>query len=264
MKRLILKHTLALAAALGLICGWLAVEATAQVYLSYASGSEMLLVIGTASKSGVTAALQNYPGRTLVVYDTAGKTATAEIKAWEGGATSLGTEILADTGFDAPGSWTPQAGWAVSGSSAAATAADASCYQTKSVTYKSLVRAVFTVTNYSAGSVLVGIGHGGAGQTDGTPRNSTGTFEQYLTSMEPTVPDSVALRGSGFTGVCDDFSIKQVTSPGSNGVRLGPVTMESGFAPNSIGYWQIQAPPSDPRGTERLKGNAVVFDSRYQ
>jgi hypothetical protein len=123
----------------------------------------------------------------------------------------------------------------------------------------------YNIERYPGGLIL---GYSGATRyfIDGTDRNAiTGiaknswVWPSYMDRLL-VVYDSSGKRAdatitSYTTGGCT------ATSPGSNGVRLGPVTVESGFAPNSISYWQIKRPP-DRRESLRSRGWKTLFDSR--
>lgn len=120
------------------------------------------------------------------------------------GGGGLGSEKVTDGAFPAAINWTFGAGWAFDGANfeADATTSNADLEQDVTAVAGESYKVVFTVKNYSVGSVLPGVG--GA---VGTAVSANGTYTQYIIA---TGTGNLKFTGTGFTGSIDDVSVKKV------------------------------------------------------
>ncbi|MBW2036428.1 MAG: hypothetical protein JRI41_02950 [Deltaproteobacteria bacterium] len=120
------------------------------------------------------------------------------------GGGGLSAEKVTDGVFAGAGDWTWGAGWAHDGGSseADATASNADLEQDVTAVAGESYKLVFTVKNYSAGSVLPKLGG-----TDGTSVSADATYTQYIHSI---TTGNLIFDATGFTGSIDDVSVKKV------------------------------------------------------
>lgn len=104
--------------------------------------------------------------------------------------------VVNNGGFDSDTAWTKQAGWAISGGKAVATATTGNIYQ-DCLEAGEDYEITFTVSDYSSGSVRALIlGDGG------TPRTANGTYTETLSCAADT---NLYIDGfSSFTGKIDN------------------------------------------------------------
>jgi hypothetical protein len=120
----------------------------------------------------------------------------------------LGPELVTDGGFDNAANWTADAGWSVTGSNGVASATNGFLWQpdaTGGVVAGHTYRIVFTVSSYTSGSINFYLGNSVA--VTGTARTAPGTYSQDVTAVDGL---NFGLKGAGFTGSVDSFSVKEV------------------------------------------------------
>ena len=120
----------------------------------------------------------------------------------------IGSELVANGGFDTDSGWTKGTGWSISGGKAI-------CDGTIGFIFQSLVgtttneafKITYTISNYISGSVAVGFGSG-LNQPLGTQRNADGTYTEYLTKSSTST--SFGFKSASFIGSIDNVSVKEV------------------------------------------------------
>ena len=118
----------------------------------------------------------------------------------------LGSEIVVNGSFSSGASWTPQAGWAISGGSANATATSGFLYQISApIVSNAYFEFTFTVSNYVSGTVQP---YFGASVTYGTAVSGNGTYTQRFGPGPNN--NELGFKGNSFTGSIDNVSVKQV------------------------------------------------------
>jgi len=119
----------------------------------------------------------------------------------------LGPEIVVNGSFSSGASWTPQAGWAISGGSANATATSGFLYQVSApIVSNAYFEFTFTVSNYVSGTVQPYLG---AIVTYGTAVSGNGTYTQRFGPGPNN--NELGFKGNSFTGSIDNVSVKLVT-----------------------------------------------------
>jgi hypothetical protein len=115
-----------------------------------------------------------------------------------------GTDKVTDGIFAADTEWTWGAGWAhdATNDEADATASDADLEQDVSASPNETYKVVWTVSNYSAGSVTAQVGG-----VDGTAVSANGTNTEYI---KTTGIGNLKFQATGFTGTVDTVSVKRV------------------------------------------------------
>jgi hypothetical protein len=126
--------------------------------------------------------------------------------------------------FDADTDWTKGAGWTIGSGVASASSATSGLYQALSLTVGAIYAITFTVSTLSAGSVKPQII--GGTTVNGTSRNSTGTYTEYLVVAEGNI--GIQLVGASFTGTVDNVSV--FTSDGTDVIH----TMPQGWKPKDF------------------------------
>jgi hypothetical protein len=242
MKRFLLKHTLALAAILSLLCGWLVVEATAANRYINNVASSAFFIDDTMTSSGAYD-WSTYYGYRIVVSDNAGKQAVGYVGSKGSGVSTFGSELLVNGDCSADNF--------TKGPGATYDAANQEYDINSSYIYQSvktigvLYKFGFTVKNYNSGYAFASTSNGA--QT-GSALTANGSLVGYGTGM---YNDRVYFFGDGFVGSYDDMTFKKVLTPGSTGCSIySSQTMttnswesvETDFDPNWIISYTLSRP----------------------
>jgi hypothetical protein len=195
-----------------------------------------LSLVSTAPFVDFSAAntLTPYLGGTLTLTDSAGKTATATILSAGTGETLSETELVTNGGFSSATGWTGVSnGFAVADGKLVATnvAQWAQTYQTKVITAGLLLKGSVTVSGYSSGT-----GDFTVGNSRWHILTGNGAFTAYgVTSGTEIFPAIANYIGGELSASFDDYSLKQVLSPGPTGVVTSEWTVATGFNFNDAG-----------------------------
>jgi len=156
----------------------------------------------------------------LWVYDSSGRGRGGFISSSAPAGETLDVELLADTGFADPGSWTAEVGWTVAGGVAALASGDnePDIYQTITASPGSLVKTVYT-TFWTVNPVTGSYTQIHAGNTYLTQRALNNLFTEYGTETSGT---AFGIKGRSKTGAVnnDNISIKRVLDPPSTAVKI--------------------------------------------
>ena len=118
----------------------------------------------------------------------------------------LGSELVTNGTFDADSNWTKGAGTTIENGFLNFTSASSNTDQSLTTTNGKTYKVIYTVSNYSAGSVRFRFT--GVANVNGTSRSANGTYTEYITA---TSNNSVfRFAASTFTGSIDNVSVKQV------------------------------------------------------
>jgi hypothetical protein len=215
-------------------------------------------VDGTAFATGLSVDPRPYvmtPGWKFSIKDSANKVAVAYGKAAGTGET-LDTELNPDPGFADAGSWDCDAGGSIAGGKAVFTdAAVGTNIITKTEILSTvlsgivnaqtkLFKSVYSITDRTDGSVRASWNNA----YDGATKSSVDTFTEYVNLNASGVPNykiKLSARTTGTDLACDNYSVKQVLTPGPTGLTLtdtaGGATfnwasIEAGFDPNSASF----------------------------
>jgi hypothetical protein len=149
---------------------------------------------------------------------------------WVRESESFETTTLVQNGdFASATGWTQGAGWSIASDVAGATAATGTLTQSGLAAKIGLSYEVtYTISNYSAGSITVGIG----GDT-GASRSANGTYTEILTA---TTVGSLVFTPSTFTGDLDDVIVyRRKGYPDLRSALLGEAQDTTGKGPYVIG-----------------------------
>ena len=136
----------------------------------------------------------------------------------------LGSELVTNGTFDADSNWTKGAGTTIENGFLNFTSASSNTDQSLTTTNGKTYKVIYTVSNYSAGSVRFRFT--GVANVNGTSRSANGTYTEYITA---TSNNSVfRFAASTFTGSIDNVSVKQV-DPNDRWTLGTGTTIESGF-----------------------------------
>lgn len=165
----------------------------------------------------------------------------------------LGPELVTDTGFDTPASWTNGTGWTVSGSIATKTAGTGSFLALTGISLQpgKTYEVTFTVVTRTAGSMLLNVGG-----VDGTARSAAGTYTEYITAALTAYPGTtgISLYGNSlFAGTVDNFSVKEVLL-GEFGSNLGAATYT--MTTSGTGATSVESPAGTFTLTPAASGTA--------
>jgi hypothetical protein len=122
-----------------------------------------------------------------------------------GAGLALGPELVTDGGFDNPSSWTADLGWSVTGGQGVGAATNGFLWQNNgTLAAGHTYRVSFTISGYSSGSLR---GYLGNSVVLGSASSANGTHTQDITPVDGL---NFGLKGAGFTGCVDDFSVREV------------------------------------------------------
>jgi hypothetical protein len=157
----------------------------------------------------------------LAFYDSTGLLVGAGYGGAVGGGEDL-TELLADTGFDDAGAWEEEAGWVVNGgASGKAVATNITSakyvYQVIAANAGSLVKTVYTCSDYTSGNFRVVVGTAATGA--GTSRSSAATFTEYLTRGIGTLI-GIGYYAGTLTASMSSLSVSRVNDIPNTGLKL--------------------------------------------
>ena len=139
----------------------------------------------------------------------------------------LPQELVTNGTFDTDSDWVKGGGWTISNGTANANSASSSYfYQTiNDLTVGKTYSITYTITSYTSGSVVTGIGDLLGNR--GTTRNSVGTYTDIVTFSSNTTNDYFGFFAtSSFTGSIDNVSVKEIQqadfdfSRGSSATRV--------------------------------------------
>jgi len=116
----------------------------------------------------------------------------------------LSTDLVTNGTFDTDSDWTKGAGWSISGGTLNASAATATAYQSTILTEDKPYRIIYSITEYTSGTVRVKAGNSGSG----TIRSAAGTYEETLICLSGTnlVFDGI----TAFTGKIDNVIVYEL------------------------------------------------------
>ena len=221
-----------------------------------ATANRASMVNGTAFFWSVGVDLSTYQDglHRVTLHDSGGKTAVGYISATAPAGESLGSEQIDDPSC-ATDTFTAQTNWSFDGVNGEYDAAGANSaqaiFQAHGFTQGMLGKIVYTVKNYSAGTVISRLGDN-IGSKYGTPHTSDGTFTDYTNWFDGGGVNIAffGTTGQEFTGSIDDVSLKQVTDPPSTGARIVSsiygvtqnwASIDSGFNANTISTFEVEA-----------------------
>lgn len=118
-------------------------------------------------------------------------------------------EHITNGDFDIDAQWTKGTGWAISSGVATATASSAQLINAEhdfSLFAGKSYATSFTVSSYSAGTILIGVS--GSGVAEGTARSANGTYTETITHSAATAGDAFGFQTNAFTGTVDNVSVK--------------------------------------------------------
>jgi hypothetical protein len=259
------KLTLILLTLIGLMVFWQG-RAWAGIYVAYDSNPMMVLDGTTLNSSGVTEALRNNVGA-RILFESTGGTAESTIKAYSAGSSGV-SECL--SGVSNCGSTASYETFTVSGVSvtpAIETGVLGRCESNliASVGVGKLYKFTRTFALNSGTTPLAVMGYDAGGvftAPAGEKSITLSTGTDYLTVYLSTSNRLGIYNASAANWNMTDTSLQLITSPGSNGVYLGPVQAQGGFDPNKITKFKIMQPVS-PREQRRHRTGPwrVVWDS---
>jgi hypothetical protein len=283
MKRLILRYQFIISILTGLIVGlFVCSQGWAGIYLAYSPGSEMMIVSGSNSLSGVTEALRNYQGYRIVFYSDAGLQAESTIRSYQAGDIGLGPNLVSNPDFGAGVTDWTAVGSAVLNSVAGGELGNCIKVQFDGVpTVGALASQNVTVTagkfykcsayfkKGDAPNGYIYFYYNGISFSRIFAPLTDAAWVQYsdiLTNMMATL---TVYLGACYTentadiySYHDTVSVQEVTAPGGNGCGLGTVIMQNGFDPNKITKFQIFAPvPQREQRRNRIGPWRMVYDS---
>ena len=124
---------------------------------------------------------------------------------------SLGSELIADGGFDSASGWTKGTGWSISGGVASCDGTQTATTDLHETAKNGLVdgktyRIEYTITSYSAGSIRVKAGNTGFG----TYRSATGTYVENIVAGVTSFTAVQFNADADFVGSIDNVSCKEM------------------------------------------------------
>jgi len=179
----------------------------------------------------------------ILAVDTTGKVATGWIGMLGTGETYI--ELLSDNGFDNSNSWSKGTGWSVSEGIGIAITSSSGIVQNVTLNSGVLTKYSFDLVSRTAGGC--GPRYYAYDISGGyiTGFTTTGTKTAYRTSSGNNT--AIGIDAIGFSGTIDNFSVKQVLTPTTNGVWIHPSktsattgweSMQTGFNANSIASYE--------------------------
>jgi len=188
--------------------------------------------------------------------------------------TTVGAELSTNGGFDSDTGWTKNDGWTIDNGVATSAGGGSAVYQdlTGWAVSGDVYKVVFTVSNYSAGSIKSRVGNGDAGNS-GTNRTANGTFTDYIQWSGGGGNFNILSDSSDFVGSIDNVSVKKVsglatrlTSSAANATSRQDVTsgsaarIQSIFAKRRTGTGSVYLSQGETTGVELVTNGAFASD----
>jgi len=141
--------------------------------------------------------------------------------------------------FDTDTTWSKGTGWTISAGTAncdGSQVANSNLNQNNSIEVGKTYEIIFTVSNYSAGTIRCSLG----GYNYASTRSSNGTFKELLTVTNPSSNNQIYFTANAdFIGSIDNVSVREVKSDGKKQLTNVVSGRLSKYSTQAYGTWEF-------------------------